>query len=210
RQLTRYLNELSKLGILRYHRPPNRECPTSYYLGPAWLSVKEVPLTEMELEAIEDGEMHLEEGYLWGIPFGERKSRNERTLQQQKDEIVRVPKQPGEPIWHSAWRNGEWLHQRKADLNSDLEPLLKKRITSTELQTALSLVAARKGETYNGHLLTPWLCEKDNKLTWCCDVNLAGGKRFRGGKSFDSIDAALNWTKRRIDEADSPLDNEGQ
>lgn len=62
RQLTKHLNELSKLGILRYFRPPNRNCPTSYYLGPAWLSVKGVSLTKAELEAIEDGEMNIEDG----------------------------------------------------------------------------------------------------------------------------------------------------
>ncbi len=211
RQLTRYLNELSKLGILRYYKPPNRKCPTSYYLGPAWLSVKEVSLTEMELEAIEDGEMHLEDGYLWGIPFGERKSQNERTLQQINDVIVRVPEELGEPIWHSIWKNGEWTHQRKADENSELEPPLEKRIAKAELHTALSLVAARRGETYVGHLLNPWLCEKDNKLIWCCDIHLASGKRFHGsGKSFDSIDEAVNWAKRVIDEADSSLNNEEQ
>lgn len=210
RQLTKYLNQLSELGILRYFRPPNRNCPTSYYLGPAWLSVQEVSLKEAELEAIEDGEMHREDGYLWGIPLGERNSQGARILQQEGNAIVRVPKELGEPFWRSTWRNGEWTHQRKADENSELEPPPEKRITTAELQTAFRQV--RRIETYIGHLLSPMPCVKSNKLAWCCDIDLANGKRFHGSnsKSFDSVDEALNWAKRIIDEADSPFDNEGQ
>lgn len=210
RQLSKYLNELSELGILRYFRPPNRNCPTSYYLGPAWLSVQEVSLTETELEAIEDGEMNREDGYLWGIPFGERSGQSGRILQQEKNAIIRVPKEPGEPFWRSTWRKGEWTHQRKADENSELEPPPEKRITRAELQTAFRQV--RRIETYNGHLLSTMPCVKNNKLAWCCDIDLAIGKRFHGSssKSFDSVDEALNWAKRIIDEADSPFDNERQ
>ncbi len=210
RQLTKHLNELSELGILRYFRPPNRNCPTSYYLGPAWLSVQEVSLKEAELEAIEHGEMHREDGYLWGIPFGERSGQSERILQQEKDAIIRVPKEPGEPFWRSTWRNGEWTHQRKANENSELEPPSEKRITRAELQTAFRQV--RRVETYMGHLLSSMPCVKNNKLAWCCDIDLENGKRFHGSssKSFDSVDEALNWGKRIIDKADSPFNNEGQ
>jgi hypothetical protein len=210
RQLTKHLNELSHLGILRYFRPPNRNCPTSYYLGPAWLSVQEVSLTETELEAIEDGEMNREDGYLWGIPFGERSSQGARILQQEGNAIVRVPNEPGEPFWRSTWSAGEWTHQRKANENSELEPPSEKRITRAELQTAFRQL--RRVETYMGHLLSSMPCVKNNKLAWYCDIDLENGLRFHGSssKSFDSVDEALNWGKRIIDKADSPFNNEGQ
>ncbi len=97
-----------------------------------------------------------------------------------------------------------------ANENSGLEPPPEESITRAELKTAFRQV--RRIETYMGHLLSYMPCVKDNKLAWCCDIDLAIGKRFHGSnsKSFDSVDEALNWAKRIIDEADTPFNNEGQ
>lgn len=124
--------------------------------------------------------------------------------------IVRVPEEPGESVWHSTWINGEWTHQRKASSNSELEPPPEKRITRAEVKTAFRQL--RKTDIYKGHLLSPMPCVKDNKLAWSCDIDLVNGKRFHGSnsKSFDSVEAALNWAKTIIDEADGPLFLEGQ
>lgn len=204
RQLTKKLNELVRLGIIRYSRPPNRNCPTSYYIGPAWLS-QEVTLTSVELEALEDGEVDCVEGaYLWQIPFCERFSQQERTLRHEGNAIVRVPVQADEPMWYCTWAAGEWTSRRKASLNADLESPIKKRITRTELITAFK--QSRTTEIYKGHLLSTIPIRINNELCWYCDIELASGKRLIGArKSFSSVEDALLWAKAMIDLADRHL-----
>lgn len=198
RQLTKRLKDLVRLGIIRYRRWSNRNCPTSYYLGPAWLSVEGVTLTSDDLSAIESGEMHdVENGYFWGIPLNDRGSRAETILRQEGDALVRIPNEPNEPIWYSTWKQGEWTHRRKASVEAELEPPLKKRLSWADLK-AVTVSHAGEEELYKGYILQPRPCCKGGSLCWNCDVKLPDGKWLYGDEDYSCIEDALAWAKKMV------------
>jgi len=64
RQFMNRRKSLARAGIIRWVSWSNQNCPTTYYIGPAWLSVQGVTLTSVELRALEDGETGMGRGYL--------------------------------------------------------------------------------------------------------------------------------------------------
>lgn len=196
RQLTSQLKDLSRQGIIRYIRWPNRACPTSYYLGPAWLSVKGVTLSADEVEAIEDGEMYdTDTGYLWSIPFGKQLCEGARTLQHEGDAIVRVPSEPKEPIWYSTWKEGEWTHSKKLSPDGPLEPVAKK---VQYLPPEEPVETKDIDEYYKGCLLKLRYSDL-GKGSWVCNISLPDDSCLTSYSSYSHVNDALNWAKEIVD-----------
>lgn len=205
RTLTHCLKDLDALGIVRYRRWPNRNCPSSFYLGPAWLSVDGLNLNSEELEAIEDGEMfRTEKGYLWGLPAGERGGKNSRTLQHEGHALVRIPKIPGFSWWSSTWADGVWTHRRKADDNAEAVEVTRPPKLSREEFMALASVK-QEPEYYQSYCLRAEPNTRKGSLVWACNVELPGGKRLKGyydDPHLISKESALDRAKVLIDLGD--------
>ena len=55
-------------------------------------------------------------------------------------------------------------------------------------------------------------CNRGEQPGWTCHIDLANGQRLHSdnSKSFDSIEAAQNWAKEMINQADYPLSAFGE
>lgn len=201
RQLTRSLNKLVNLGIIRYQRWPNKNYPTSFSLGPAWLSVDGLTLSSDELKSILEGDVFKgEEGYHGSLSWGKRIPENSRKLTHESGALLQRHKSKKYPKIYSTWVDGKWTHLWQPSAEPKVEDV-SNRMSFKDRFTIASVV--HEPVSYVGYNLIPrqWPSQDESIIEWFCDVKASEGNHLTGntGKTYKNKELALEKARELID-----------